>query len=211
MNYDLDKIDEKDNSKLEKSIEKETKKVKRQTYNSAKKARERLQAAEQKQKGTTDEMRIQNEKLNKAQKEGIKTYKNVKKAENQAIELEEGASMFNPVSGVKSKMNKWGNKNTIEDEEIEKLDAKYNNKKDKDVKRCKSAGDASIKENLGGNGELDDELQKILLTTRNIANETKVQKKVGEKQEVKLNDLSKTIKYSDEKARKADKRLKKNL
>lgn len=207
MNYDLDQIKKKGKSKAEKNIEKETKKIEKETFDTAKQARIKLQKAEQKQKKTSDEIRMQNEKLDQARKEGIKTYKNVKKAEDQAVELEKGANVFDPLKGAKAKVSKWENQNYDEEQEMKNIENKTKLK----IKSEETNVSKRPKIEKGDKNELNSELAKILQSTRNIAKETKIQSKLGEKQEVKLKDISKTIKYSDERAKKADERLKKNL
>ena len=44
---------------------------------------------------------------------------------------------------------------------------------------------------MGEKDEIDSGLKKILETTKNIRKETEVQERLGKKQEIKLNDISK--------------------
>jgi len=213
--YDLKNINKKSKKssiagELSEEAQREAENIEKGNLSKARKAREALEKAEEKQKGTTDEMRRQNEKLERARQAGLNIYENVDKADRQAVEIEKEEKPFDPLSKTKTKVTNWMNKDTGAQEDIKSMKKrKIKNEDTPKLPKLPKLGEE--KEATETEKGTNKELGKILQATKNIQKETEIQSRVGQEQDTKLREISRTTKYSKKKAENADKRLKKNL
>lgn len=198
-------------SELQKQIEKASKNkavdIEKGSYKKTKSARMKLEEAANKQKGTTNRMRMINENLKEGKKSGVKTYKNAKLAREQATELNKEKNMFNPFSKTRGKIEKWQDKDTKAEAEIKEIE---NQKDENENEGYKNSGTEA---NIFGGGSFKEEeqtnkeLMKILQTTKEIEKETAAQSKEGKKQKKHLEDIEKTAEHAKKEAEKATKKL----
>lgn len=206
--YDLKKASKKKSStasKLDEDAAKEAEKVREGTYRRARAARKRLQAAEVQQRGTTDETKKQNEKLDNVMKGTHRTLEQTEEAKKKATDLQYAANAFDIFAPTKAACAKWKNeKSTAEPES-----------KESEISEEEISAEAASEKEKEASGEKDEddktaeELRKMYKTVKHMKKETKIQSREGRKQKSKLKKLLKTQKKATAGADEAEERLKK--
>lgn len=212
--YNLEKTKEKDSqaAALDDELLKEAKEIERENFEKTKKARKMLEEAEMKQKLTTDEIRMQNEKLEHAKEEAIATYENAEKAKELGATLKCEEDAFDPFGKAKAAFARWTGRNRAADQEIEKMKSKER----EDIILDESTSSSSIKlakdaDMLPEEANTNEELKKILGTVKRINKETDVQTKESKKQETNLQDIMKASELAKKSTKEADKTLNDDL
>lgn len=201
---------------VDQEIKKEAERVEAVNHKKAKEARMKLEKSAQTQKGTTDEMRRQGEKITSAKKSALKVHSNADEANKLADNIEKESHMFNFGVPFLGRIKKWWARDKNEEREIEKIgneDKDEGNDKEESGYESEEYKDVENEgsEYIAGQHKTDAELYKILHSVKKINKEAESQSKLAKKQTVDLQDINKVNEYSKKKVDKADENLKKGL
>lgn len=200
---------------IDQEIVKEAERTEEMNYKKAKAARMRLEKSAEVQKGTTEEMKRQGEKITHAKKSALKVHKNAEDASQLADSIERESHMFNIGVPFLGRIKKWWSKDKKEEKEIEAVQNSVN-AEDADPEKGASEESETPREQTGeeyipGQHKTDSELFKILHSVKKINKEASVQSKEASKQKVDLYDINKINEYSKKKVDKTDYKLKKGM
>ncbi|ORD94233.1 hypothetical protein ECANGB1_994 [Enterospora canceri] len=195
----------------DKHIMQEAEKIEEQNLQKAKQARMKLEEAAETQKGTTQTMRAQGEKIIDAKKSASKTHKNAKAANDLAIDLHENRNAWAINCGCITSIKKWCSREGGEEEAMSGLKRNRGGTVKDNDEESSEVIEVEGEEYVKGANKTDTEMKKILHGLKKINKEADVQTKVAGKQKTDLEDISKANEYTKKEVDATNKRLEKDL
>ncbi|KAI4292658.1 hypothetical protein PAPHI01_1932 [Pancytospora philotis] len=205
-------------SEVDKEILAAAERTEAQNYKKAHAARLKLESAAELQKGTTEEMHRQGEKITHAKKSALKVHKNAEGADELADTIEKESHLFNFGVPFWGGIKKWWSKNRKEKKDVGAIEqtmgsqsAGSQSEQAEASEESEYEGNAQTEEYVPGEAKTNEELGRILHSVRHINKTANKQSKMAKEQETDLRDINVLNEYSKKKVDKTDSKLKKGL